>query len=62
MKHPGYIIRRLYLNKSDCSVREFAKRLDVEPTTINNILNEKASISPVMAHRLGAVLGNEPIM
>ena len=58
--HPGEFIKETYLNPFRLSVRYLAEKLKVSPSTINRIINGSNAISPVMAHRLSAVLGRTP--
>ena len=50
--HPGEILRKLCLEPLGLSVAEAAKALGVSRTTLSNILNGRAGISPAMAVRL----------
>lgn len=50
--HPGEILRKLCLEPLGLSVAEAAKALGISRTTLSNILNGRAGISPAMAVRL----------
>jgi len=58
--HPGAFIKATYLDPFGLSVRYLAKHLNVAPSTINHLINEKSSVSPEMAHKLSIVLGRTP--
>jgi len=50
--HPGRIVRQECLEALGLSVTEGAKVLDVTRQALNNLVNEKAAVSPEMAIRL----------
>jgi len=56
--HPGRIVRQECLEALGLSVTEAAKVLDVTRQTLNNLVNEKAAISPEMAIRLEKAFGS----
>jgi addiction module HigA family antidote len=56
--HPGRIVRQACLEALGLSVTEAAKVLDVTRQTLNNLVNEKAAISPEMAIRLEKAFGS----
>jgi len=58
--HPGAILREDVLPEFGLSVSAAAKRLGVSREMLNRIVNEKASVSPAMALRLGKFCGNGP--
>ena len=58
--HPGEFIKDTYLAETELSQTEIAKRLDVNQSTLNRLIQGKASISPEMAVRLSKVLGSSP--
>jgi antitoxin HigA-1 len=58
--HPGRIVRHEYIEASGFTVTEAARRLGVTRQTLNNLINEKAGISPEMAIRLSKAFGNRP--
>jgi addiction module HigA family antidote len=58
--HPGRIVRQECIEPLNLTVTEAAKRLGVTRQTLNNVVNEKASISPEMAIRLSKAFGSSP--
>lgn len=56
--HPGSIVRYECLEPLSLSVTEAAKLLGVTRQTLNNLVNEKAAISPEMAIRLEKAFGS----
>ncbi len=60
--HPGRIVRQDCIEPLDLSVTEAAKALGVTRQTLNNLVNEKAGISPEMAVRLSKAFGSSPEM
>lgn len=58
--HPGAFIKRNYIDPFNVSSNEVARNLQVSPSTLNRILNEKSAISPEMALKLSKVLGRSP--
>jgi addiction module HigA family antidote len=58
--HPGRIVKHDCLEALDLSVTAGAKVLGVSRQTLNNIVNEKAGISPEMAIRLSKAFGSTP--
>ena len=58
--HPGRIVRRDCLEALGLSVTEGAKVLGVTRQALNNVVNGKAAISPVMAIRLSKAFGSTP--
>ncbi len=58
--HPGAILREDVLPHLGMSVSEFARNLGVSRQTLHSVLAERSSVSPEMALRLGALLGNGP--
>jgi addiction module HigA family antidote len=56
-KHPGSIVRHACLEASGLSVTDAAKVLGVSRQALNNLVNEKAAISPDMAIRLTKAFG-----
>ncbi len=50
--HPGSIVREDCIAAAELSVTDAAKLLGVSRQALNNLVNEKASISPEMAIRL----------
>lgn len=58
--HPGAILREDVLPDLGMSVSEFARNLGVSRQTLHAVLAERSGISPEMALRLGALMGNGP--
>ena len=58
--HPGEILRADYLEPLGLSVTEAATALGVTRKTLSAVLNERAGISPAMAHRLSKALDTSP--
>ncbi|HXS98753.1 MAG TPA: HigA family addiction module antitoxin [Candidatus Limnocylindrales bacterium] len=56
--HPGGIVREICLEPLGLSVTEAARALGVTRQALNNIVNEKAGISPEMAVRLAKAFGS----
>ena len=60
--HPGEILREECLAPLGLSVTEGAKVLGVTRQALNNLVNEKAGISPEMAIRLEKAFGSSADM
>lgn len=58
--HPGEIIRNVYLEATDLSIRQIAEMMDISASSLNRLVNGKSSISPEMAIRLSICLGRSP--
>jgi addiction module HigA family antidote len=58
--HPGVILREDVLPALKMTQKEFANWIGVSRLTVSEILNEKRTITPDMAMRLGKALGNGP--
>src|SRR4030067_429770 len=58
--HPGLSVRHDCLEPLGISVTQGAKILGVTRQTLNNLVNEKAGISPEMAIRLSKAFGSSP--
>src|SRR4051812_7233948 len=58
--HPGEILREDVLPALDITKTRFARLLHVSRQTLYDILDEKQSVTPQMAVRLGHLLGNGP--
>lgn len=58
--HPGEILRVDYLDPLGLSVTDAAAALGVTRKTLSAVLNERAGISPSMAHRLAKALQTSP--
>ena len=58
--HPGTILREDVLPALEMTQKEFASWIGESRLTVSEILNEKRTITPDMAMRLGKALGNGP--
>ncbi len=58
--HPGEMLKEDFLTPLGITQTELAKALKTSFRTINEILNEKRSISPDMALRLSRYFGTSP--
>lgn len=58
--HPGAFISEVYIEPFEIVSNQLAKKLDVNPSTLNRLLNRKSDISPEMAVKLSVVLGRSP--
>jgi antitoxin HigA-1 len=58
--HPGELLREEVLPALDRPKTEVAKLLGVSRQTLYDILDEKQPVTPVMALRLGKLIGNGP--
>jgi antitoxin HigA-1 len=55
--HPGLVIQAA-LDELNVSLREFARAMDIAPSTASRILIGKASLTPEMAVKLAVVIGS----
>ncbi len=58
--HPGKIIQEDYLKPLSISITEMASTLGVSRKTLSKIINERGSITPDMALRLGRAFDTTP--
>jgi addiction module HigA family antidote len=58
--HPGRVVRQECIEPLNLTITEAAKRLGVTRQALNNLVNEKAGISPEMAIRLSKAFGSSP--
>ena len=58
--HPGEMLREDFMPDYGLTVTLLAKALKVSRQTVNEILREHRSITPVMALRLSRLFGNTP--
>ena len=58
--HPGVTLKEDFLSPLGITQTELAKALKTSFRTINEILNEKRSVSPDMALRLSRYFGTTP--
>lgn len=54
--HPGKILKVDYVEYLGLDQKKFAEHLGISRKHLNNILNEKAALTPEMAVKLGAAL------
>jgi len=57
---PGEILLEEFLKPLDITQKELADHIGCDYKAINRIINERASVSPEMAARLGAALETSP--
>lgn len=57
--HPGKIIAET-LEDMHVSLRQFAKAMDIAPSTASRLLSGQTAVTPEMALRLSAVIGSTP--
>ena len=58
--HPGQLVREDCIKPLGLTVTDAARALGVTRQTLNNIVNERAGISPEMAIRLSKAFGSSP--
>lgn len=58
--HPGRIVRHECLEPLGLTVTAAAKHLRVTRQALNNLVNEKAGVTPDMAIRLAKAFGSSP--
>jgi len=58
--HPGEMLREDFMSDFDLNATAMATALGVSRQTINELLRERRSITPVMALRLSRLFGNSP--
>jgi addiction module HigA family antidote len=58
--HPGEMLREDYLPDYGMTASSFATALGVSRQTVNELLNERRAITPVMALSLSRLFGNTP--
>ena len=58
--HPGEILREDILPEIKISESKLAEYLNISRMTVNRLVNERQSVSPDMALRLGRLFGNSP--
>ena len=58
--HPGEILREDILPEIMISESKLAEYLNISRMTVNRLVNERQSVSPDMALRLGKLFGNSP--
>ena len=58
--HPGEMLREDFMTDYRLTVAELAEKLEVSRQTVNELINERRSVSPKMALRLARLFGNTP--
>ncbi len=58
--HPGEMLREDFLPDYGMSATSFAAALGVSRQTVNELLNERRAVTPVMALSLSRLFGNTP--
>lgn len=58
--HPGEVLREEFIKSLGFSQREFARKIGVTHTRLNQIVQEKRSITADTALRLARALGTTP--
>ena len=58
--HPGRIVRQECIAPLKLSITDAAKHLCVTRQALNNLVNERAGVSPEMAIRLSRAFGGSP--
>ena len=56
--HPGEMLREEYMPEYGLSVSELAQSIGVSRQSVNELINEKRSLSPDMAVRLSRLFGD----
>lgn len=58
--HPGEILREDFFKHLGLTQNQLAKKLGHDIKVVNRLLNEKTSVTPRMALRLGKLLNTTP--
>ena len=58
--HPGEVLREDFMPDYGLTTAPLADALGVSRQTINEILRERRSVTPIMALRLSRLFGNSP--
>jgi len=58
--HPGEMLREDFMPDYKLTASSLAAALGVSRQTVNELLRERRSVSPVMALRLSRLFGNSP--
>ena len=58
--HPGEMLREDFIPDFELTASSLASAVGVSRQTINELLRERRSITPVMALRLSRLFGNSP--
>jgi len=57
-RHPGYILKTLYIEPLTVTITQLAQSLGVSRKTVSAIVNERKSVTPEMALRLAQAFPN----
>ena len=58
--HPGEMLREDFMTDYNLTVAGLAEKLEVSRQTVNELINERRSLSPAMALRLARLFANTP--
>lgn len=58
--HPGQFINEVYIIPHGLVSNQVAKKLGVNASTFNRLLNQKSDVTPEMAIKLSVVFGRSP--
>jgi len=58
--HPGEMLREEFMPDYGLSVAQLATKLDVSRQSVNELVNERRALSPVMALKLARLFGISP--
>lgn len=58
--HPGELLREETLPAARLSQSELANRLGVSRRTVNDLVHERRSVNPDLAHRLARIFNTTP--
>src|SRR6266478_4718668 len=58
--HPGELLREETLPAAGLSQSELAARLGVSRRTVNDLVHERRSVNPDLAHRLARIFNTTP--
>lgn len=58
LAHPGKTIKTLFLEPLGISIAEAARSLDIKEKTLQDLIDEKSSITPELAIRFSKGFGN----
>lgn len=59
-RHPGAVLRDLYMKDLGVSPAKLAASIKVSPATVSRLLSGRSNVSVDMAQRLSAALGTTP--
>ena len=58
--HPGEIIKNLWLEPMNISIKKAAEAMGISRKTLSNIIHKKGKVTPEIAVRLSMALGSSP--